>query len=96
MYLVVSHWKAIPGHEDEFETIGHKVRAIMSAQPGTLFFEAFKFDGKHVVIHGYTDEVSYNSLVNDPNGPFANAIADLKLEDHATWLGSERGTAIPH
>jgi heme-degrading monooxygenase HmoA len=96
MYLVVSKWEPIPGHEQEFERVGTQMRAVLSAQPGAEVIEAFETDGKVVVVHGYRDEAAYNAIINDPNGPFQHAMAEMKLEDHARWLSSEKGTTRPH
>jgi hypothetical protein len=94
MYLIVSHWQAIPGHEKQFEETGHKMRAMLRKQPGTKFFEAFPSGDQLVVVHGYSDESSYTAVISDPDGPFVKALEEYKLEDHAKWLGSEKGTTV--
>lgn len=96
MYLVVSFWETVPGHEEEFERAGTRMRAIMLAQPGVEFVEAFASNGKTVAVHGYTDEAAYNAIVNDSDGPFVSGAAETGIENHARWISSERGVTKPH
>ena len=91
MYMVVSRWEAIPGHEQQVEEVGAKMRGLLRAQPGVVFMEGIEVDGHFTVVHAYADEATYDRITNDPNGAFAKAAAENKLEEHMRWLGSERG-----
>ena len=96
MYLVVSRWEALPGRAEDFERVGPDVRAVLRAQPGTVLVESFPNDGQYVVVHGYQDEAAYHAVVDDPNGPFCQALARHKLEEMGRWVSSERGETFPH
>jgi len=92
MYLVVSQWEVIPGHEGQFEEIGRKVRAVLLDQKGIELLQTFKNDAGHViVVHGYTDKAAYENVVNNPRSAFVKALEETRLEDHSRWIGSERG-----
>lgn len=91
MYIVVSRWKAKPGKEQEWEDAGRKARDIMRAQPGVKMIEGFRNGDEAVAIHCYQDEATYQRLVQDENGPFAKMSSELKIEEYAEWLGSEKG-----
>lgn len=92
MYLVVSQWEALPGHEEEFETIGLEVGAVLGSLPGVEFLRSFQAEsGRIVAVHGYTDEATYNKIVNNPESPFIKAIQEKQLESHGRWISSERG-----
>ncbi len=95
MFMVVSYWEPIPGHEEQFEQVSLAMRDIMRSQPGVDLMHAFDSNGKRVAVVGYTDEATYNAIVGNPNGPFNRALAEYRLEEHATWIGSERGTTVP-
>jgi hypothetical protein len=95
MYIVVSHWEVIPGHEEAAGKARTAMRAVMSAQPGVEFMNGFTSDdGKLVAVHAYKDEAAYKQITGDPNGAFAKAAEENQLEQHMRWLGSQRGTAI--
>ena len=91
MYLVVSHWQVVPGHQQQ-ASAGHAMRNLLRAQDGVTFIESFDSDGKIVVVHGYKDEATYNHIVSDTSGVFEKAALDNRLEEHLKWMGSERGT----
>ena len=92
MYLVVSQWEAIPGHEEDFDRIGLTMRGVLAAQPGVELIKTFQAEsGKVVVVHGYTDEAAYNKVVSDPSSPFLKAMQETELESHARWISSDRG-----
>lgn len=91
MYLVVSYWEPVAGREAEFDRIGPEVARLLRSQPGVEIVQVFKSDGKHVAVHGYRDEATYHAIIDDPVGPFARAVNDLRMEDVARWLGSEKG-----
>jgi hypothetical protein len=59
-----------------------------------VFFHSFWSGPQVVAVHAYKDEAAYNAIVNDPNGPFAAALAAHKLEEVSRWIGSEKGTAL--
>ena len=94
MYMVVSRWKALPGHEDEFEQIGRSTRDKLSGIPGVEFLKAFDAGDYKVVIHGYADEPTYHKLVDDPNGAIAQAMKDENVEGVGEWIGSDRGETV--
>ena len=95
MFLVVSQWEAIPGHEEQFEAAGLAIGPILASLPGVEFLKSFKAEsGKVVVVHGYTDEAAYHNVVNNPESPFIKAIQENELEKHARWIGSDRGVTI--
>ncbi len=96
MYLVVSYWEPVPGHEAQFEESGRAVREVLRSLPGVQLIEVFESNGKRVAVHGYKDEATYNSIVGDPNGPFSKAIAETHLEDHAQWISSDKGTTVEY
>ena len=96
MYLVVSRWEAAPGREAEFERLGLEVAALLRRQPGVRLLEEFKSDNTYVSVHGYEDEATYRALINDPDGVFARAVAERRLEELGRWLGSERGETFPY
>ncbi len=91
MYLVVSHWKIVPGHEEAAETAGRAMRDLLRKQPGVLSLNSIESNGKVVVVHTYADEDAYNRVVSDPTGVFENAAKEHKLEEHMEWIGSDRG-----
>lgn len=96
MYMVISFWDAKPGKEAEFEAISPKVRDALKNVPGSEFMEGIKIGhGKYCAVHGYTDEETYNKIVNDPNGPFAHALKEHKLEEVGEWKSSVRGSTMP-
>ena len=47
-----------------------------------------------VAIIGYTDRETYERVVNDPAGPFAQALKDTGLEEVGTWQSSQRGETL--
>ena len=96
MYLVVSHWEALPGKEAEFEETGKKVAALLRRQPGVVLLEMFQSGDKYISVHGYQDEATYQKLVNDPNGTFAQAMAAHPVEELGRWISSERGETVDY
>jgi hypothetical protein len=95
MYLVISRWEVIPGHEEQAAVARIKMRDVMRQQPGVEFINGFSLDdGKLVAVHVYSDEDAYKAIVGDPDGPFAKAAAENKIEEHMQWISSERGAAI--
>lgn len=92
MYLVVSKWERIPGHEAEFKRSTVQMRELLKEHPDVKLLESFSNDkGESVVVMGYQDEASYKSVVHDPNCLFAKAAAEHDLEKHGRWVWSERG-----
>lgn len=92
--MVVSRWKARPGHEDEFEQIGRNTRDKLAGIQGVELMEAFDAGDYKVVVHGYTDEATYRKLVDDPNGAVAQAMKDADVEGAGEWMGSDRGETL--
>jgi hypothetical protein len=95
MYLVVSVWEPLPGKADAFREHGMKVGSLLKKQPGVKLLEVFETGNKVVSVHGYADEATYQRLVQDPNGPFAKAIAESRAEEYGRWISSERGETVP-
>jgi hypothetical protein len=95
MYLVVSHWEPQPGKEEEFKRIGSELAAFLRSQPGVNFVEGFTTeDGKHVSVHAYADQATYQRIVLDDDSPFEQEVARRDIEDIGRWLGSERGESV--
>jgi hypothetical protein len=95
MYIVVSKWEPLPGHESQFRQSGEVMQPFMRSQPGVEFIESFKAsDNTVTVIHAYTDEDAYNRIVNDPNGEFQRRLEQAGSEKHAKWISSERGYSL--
>jgi len=96
MFMVVSYWEPLPGKEAEFDKVSPKVTAILRQQPGVVMIEGFNSGKKRVAIHAYKHEAAYKAVVDNPNGTFARALKEHRLEELARWLGSERGETLPH
>jgi len=94
MYMVVSHWKPHPGKDSDFEAAGLKARAFMRSQDGVDLISSFRSGDEIVVVHAYKDADTYSRIVEDENGPFANMMKELNIEQYAEWIGSERGETI--
>lgn len=94
MHIVVSRWNPKPGKESDFEAIGHKMRGMLRSQPGVRFVEGFKGPETYVVVHAYEDEGAYKRIVEDPNGPFAKAAAENRIEEVADWVDSISGASL--
>lgn len=95
MYIVVSKWRAKDGRRDDFETRSKPVREALRATPGVSYVQGFESeDGSVVAIVGYDSEDSYNTVTNDPNGPFEKSLAANSLEEVSDWVWSERGHSI--
>lgn len=94
MYMVVSHWKPLPGKQAEFERIGKEARSSMRGIAGLEMIEAFWSGDEVVVIHGYQDYDAYTRLVEAEDGEIARNMAELGVEAAGEWLGSERGETI--
>lgn len=95
MYIVVSRWEIIPSMQEEFESRGKSVRNILRSTPGVQLMEGFQTEeGGVVAIIGYDSRESYDRIVNDPNGPFAKAVAEHRLEECGHWVRSERGESM--
>lgn len=91
LYLVVSVWEPLPGQEEVFENLGRESAARMRQQSGVALIKAFRSGNRRIVIHGYSDEATYQLLVSDPDGPFARTQAEYPIEDCGRWLYSEQG-----
>jgi hypothetical protein len=94
MYLVVSKWRAKPGKEDQFKQVRVTMREAMRSQPGVKMIEGFEAGDYSVAVHAYEDKMTYDRIVQDPNGPFSKALAQHGMEDVAEWLGSDKGETI--
>ena len=95
MYIVVSHWEALPGMESEFEARGRAVREVIRSQPGVKMVEGFRNDdGGIVAIIGYESREAYDKVVNAAEGPFNRAVTEHKIEECGRWLSSERGQSV--
>lgn len=92
MYMVVSKWEALPGHENDWRQQADATRQKLLAIPGVEFSHRFVNEqGQVVVAMAYTDEATYRRLVDDPNGAVAKAMAESNIESYARWISSERG-----
>ena len=95
MYAVMSKWEPLPGCEDEVQKRSSDVRAKMRTVSGIEFMHGFRNEsGQYVVVMGYADEPTYQKIIHNPQGPFAQALADSDLEKYARWVSSERGEMI--
>ena len=95
MYMVVSKWGIVAGHEAQVAEQGRSVRDVLRRQPGVQFVKEFtNEDGVLVAVIGYDDEATYRRVIHDPNSAFMQAIAQYRLEEHAVWVGSDRGEAL--
>ncbi|MEO7453281.1 MAG: hypothetical protein ABIV13_00785 [Fimbriimonadales bacterium] len=94
MYMVVSHWKPLPGKESEFEEKGMKARAMLKGVDGLTFSEAIRSGDEIVVVHAYQDYDTYQRLVEAEDGEVAQMMAEVGIEASGEWLGSEKGETI--
>jgi hypothetical protein len=95
MYAVVSKWEVDPQH---VETVKASAEEMMSAIKGWDGVEsAFNIQTSPTTVLAvitYRDQATYDSLINDPEGPFATAAARSEIEKYATWQWSERGEVV--
>lgn len=95
MYWVVSKWKSVSGRESDWRERGSRIRATMKTMPGVEFVDSFETEnGEVVAMVGYASQDAYDRVTRDPNGPFEKAIAEIRLEEVANWVSSERGTSL--
>ncbi|NUM39550.1 MAG: hypothetical protein HUU52_10555 [Armatimonadetes bacterium] len=94
MYMVVSTWRIAPGMKDEAQRRSSPVREVLRSQPGVMLVEAIYEDDEAVAVHIYKTEQDYDRIVNDPNGPFVQALEKHSLEEVMTWEGSRRGPTV--
>ena len=94
MYIVVSHWKPVPGQEAKFEELGKSARSQARGVDGLEMMEAFRSGDEVVVIHAYRDYETYARLVESEDGEIARSMANLGIEQAGEWIGSERGETI--
>lgn len=95
MFIVLSRWEALPGHETEWHEMSQDIGATLRAVPGVEFLHRFENDeGQLVVMMGYSDEATYHALVDDSNGAVVRAMADSNIESVARWISSERGVSV--
>ena len=96
MYLVVSYWEVLPGHEEATRRVAPIVDSILRRQPGVVLVEAFESNGKYITVHGYESEAAYRAVLDNPMGEFNRAILEHRVEEMARWVSSERGETLPH
>ncbi|MBV6458388.1 MAG: hypothetical protein HONBIEJF_01515 [Fimbriimonadaceae bacterium] len=95
MFIVVSKWSFLPGREEEWREISKTTRQRINGIPGVEFVHGFvSQSGEAVAVIGYTDEATYNRLVNEPDGDVVKAMADTNVESVGQWLSSDRGESI--
>ncbi len=94
MYLVVSHWQAAPGREEDFQERGVPVRAVLRSQPGVKLLEVFRDGDDYIAVHGYDSEDAYQRIVHDPDSAFNKAVQQNGLEEVSHWLRSWRGESV--
>jgi hypothetical protein len=97
MYLVVSYWEALPGHEAEFDAAAPKLLGLLSRQPGVVLAEGIKIEGnRHVAVCGYESEAAQRAIVDNPDSEFNRTLREYGEGVVARWLYSERGETFPH
>lgn len=70
-------------------------RSRIAAVPGVDLIQGFISEsGEAIAIIGYTDEATYNRLVNEPGGAVAQAMADTNIESVGQWISSDRGVTM--
>jgi|CXWL01.1.fsa_nt_gi hypothetical protein len=95
MNIVSSKWEAIEGRENDWQELAARTGPKLRAIDGVEFLHRFQNEsGQVVVTMGYTDEPTYQRLVNDPNGAVAQMMADTGIESMARWISSERGESV--
>ena len=95
MYIVASIWKLVPGKEAEAQALGLKMRDLLRSTDGVQSLTQFEIGpGERMVVMGYRDEATYQKIIQDPNGVFNKALADLNLESVMTWVQSWRGPSM--
>src|SRR6185436_2981089 len=90
LYLVISYWELLPGHEAEADRVVPVVHGLLRRQPGVLLAEAFRCDGKFITVHGYENETMYQRVLDNPNSGFNQALLDFRIQEKTRWLHSER------
>ncbi|HWD38880.1 MAG TPA: hypothetical protein VG944_08535 [Fimbriimonas sp.] len=92
MYVVASLWSITPGQEEEFVARGGKIADLLRQTGGITSFLGFRTDDGHgMAVVGYESKEAYDRIVTDPNGPFAKAAAEYKIEEVGEWIQSWRG-----
>jgi len=95
MFIVVSKWSVHPGREAEWREMSQMTRGRIAAVPGVEFVHGFLNESNEAVaILGYSDEATYNRLVNEPGGAVAQVIADTNIESVGQWISSDRGESM--
>lgn len=96
MYLVVSYWEALPGHEGEMDAMAPQLLGLLRRQPGVVLAEGFKLGEKHVAACGYESQTAHQAIVDDPESEFNRALKERGEGVVARWLYSESGETFPH
>jgi quinol monooxygenase YgiN len=96
MYMVVTEWKPKPGMRDEFERAGRAVGNLLRKQDGVTMVEVFESGERVIAAHAYADESTYRRLIHDPEGAFAQAVAENHIEDYGDWVSTVSGETVPH
>ena len=92
MYMVISKWEYYPAHEAELRASAAKMMADLTSWDGVEFAYNVRASPSEILaVIAYSDEASYNRLIQDPNGPFAKAAAEHEIERYSQWKWSERG-----
>ena len=95
MFVVISKWEFDAAHESEVAASGEKMMAAISSWPAVASAFNVRIGDSHMIsVIEYTDQASYERLVQDPNSPFEKAAAEHGIEQHARWLWSERGEKV--
>lgn len=92
MYDEVARWEFVPKDEPELMALTEKMMDELHAWPGVVSAIDIRVAENAILpVITYADEATYQSLIQDPNGPFEMAAQEHKLERITTWVWSERG-----
>ncbi|MBS1708329.1 MAG: hypothetical protein JSS65_06350 [Armatimonadetes bacterium] len=95
MFVVVSKWEFDPMREEAAMATGGKMMEAISTWDGVE--EAFNIrtgPGHVLAVIKYTDEATYERLINAKDNPFDRLAAEYGMDESATWLWSERGHIV--
>lgn len=92
MYVVMSKWEFDPKNELAVKALARTMMERIKGWAGVeRAYNVRVADNAVVAIMCYTDESSYQRLIQDPSGPFETALRETGFEEHAKWVWSERG-----
>lgn len=95
MYAVVSRWDTNSGDVASWQDRAAKLMDTIRSWDGVEnAFNVQIAPNSVLAVITYRDQPTYDRLINDPNGPFAQAAEQFGLEKEATWIWSERGEVL--